>query len=353
MPKMNNRPALPPPSGRSPGVGAVALLSLSFAGLIAVGCTREEQVTRYFVPKDSKPPERLLGAIVPHNDRTWFVKLLGPQPAVDKHEKEFTQFIESVRFPDKGDRPITWDVPKGWEEKPGADLRYATFILEPQPSPLELSVTPLGAEAGSLLSNVNRWREQMGLATTTEAELAKLTRTIKVGGKEVTLVDMKADGSDEVAVPPAASAGRPTFKPPEGWKRSSRQVPFSIATFEVRDGDQTADITVSPLKGPAGGLAGNIHRWRQQVGLPSVSEEELKKDLRPIEVDGVAGEFVDLSSTALAAKKERILGAVVPGDGVTWFIKMRGPAELVEKQKTAFEAFLKSVRLKGDRGAKP
>ena len=110
MPKMNNRPALSPPTGRCPGSGAVVLLALGLVVLApAAGCSsRDEKVTRYTVPKDSKPPQRLLGAIVPHSDRTWFFKLLGPQTAVDKHEKEFTQFVESVRFPDKGEKPISW-----------------------------------------------------------------------------------------------------------------------------------------------------------------------------------------------------------------------------------------------------
>ena len=49
----------------------------------------------------------------------------------------------------------------------------------------------------------------------------------------------------------------------------------------------------------------------------------------------------------------RILGVVVLRRGQTWFFKMTGPADLVEKQKPAFEAFLKSVRFDGGNGAKP
>ena len=49
----------------------------------------------------------------------------------------------------------------------------------------------------------------------------------------------------------------------------------------------------------------------------------------------------------------RILGVVVPRRGQTWFFKMTGPADLVDKQKPVFEAFLKSVRFDGGSGAKP
>ena len=54
---------------------------------------------------------RLLGAIVPHGERTWFFKLLGPAPAVGEQKETFDRFLASVQFPDKGERPITWTVP--------------------------------------------------------------------------------------------------------------------------------------------------------------------------------------------------------------------------------------------------
>ncbi len=40
---------------------------------------------------------------------------------------------------------------------------------------------------------------------------------------------------------------------------------------------------------------------------------------------------------------ERILGVILHRDDTAWFFKMTGDADLVEKQKPAFIAFLKSV----------
>lgn len=173
-----------------------ARLVAGCALLVALGCAPEETVTSYKVPKEKPKEQRLLGAIVPHKDRTWFFKLVGPLATIDKHEKEFQAFLDSVRFPEKGDKPITWTVPKDWEEKPSdGKLRYATLVLKTDAGPLELTVIPLGAEAGTLLTNVNRWRGQMGLTDTDEAGLKKLTSTIKVDGKDATLVDMKGESS--------------------------------------------------------------------------------------------------------------------------------------------------------------
>ena len=36
--------------------------------------------------------------------------------------------------------------------------------------------------------------------------------------------------------------------------------------------------------------------------------------------------------------------AILLHDGRSWFIKLRAPAELVAKQQSAFEAFVRSVR---------
>ena len=46
------------------------------------------------------------------------------------------------------------ELPKGWEEKPGEKLRYATFVLDSKGPALELSVTHLGQGSGELLPNV-------------------------------------------------------------------------------------------------------------------------------------------------------------------------------------------------------
>jgi hypothetical protein len=165
------------------------------AGLfLAAGCAEEEGISHYKVPKP--PPQRLLGAIIPHGDTTWFFKLVGPQPAIANHEKEFKQFIASVRFPDKPEMPITYNPPEGWREINSREkTRHQTFALGTPDSRLELSVTPLGAEGEtrSLLKNVNRWRGQLGLPNVTEAELGKLTETIKVAGEAATLVDLKPE----------------------------------------------------------------------------------------------------------------------------------------------------------------
>jgi hypothetical protein len=84
---------------------------------------------------------------------------------------------------------VTWVVPSGWEEKPGSGFRYATFVV-PGPGGLagDLSVTVLEGEAGGLLSNVNRWRGQIGLPELTEAQLPSASQKIRPAGRTMTLI---------------------------------------------------------------------------------------------------------------------------------------------------------------------
>ena len=52
--------------------------------------------------------------------------------------------------------------------------------------------------------------------------------------------------------------------------------------------------------------------------------------------------IVDVAGTGADAK--RILGAMVPYAGATWFFKLIGPEALVAKEKATFMAFLDTVK---------
>jgi hypothetical protein len=197
----------------------------------------------------------------------------------------------------------------------------------------------------------------MGLPAVDDAGLARLTREIKVDGKAVTLVDLKAETARPAVkapepAPQEAPDGMPTYTVPQGWQKSAKPVTFSIATFDAGDGDRKAVVSVSPLAGGAGGLTRNVNRWREQVGLKAAGDDEIEKAAKDFEVGGAAGRYVDLVGPESAGSK-RLLAVVVSRGAQTWFFKMLGPADVVEKQKPAFEAFLKSVRFGGPGGGKP
>ena len=43
--------------------------------------------------KPGEPTDRMLAAILPAGGQAWFFKVVGPIPAIDKHEKEINDFF--------------------------------------------------------------------------------------------------------------------------------------------------------------------------------------------------------------------------------------------------------------------
>src|SRR2546423_14955314 len=90
MASMNSRTTSPLIGDRRPIsratclVGRTCLMLLALVMLLLTSGCKEEKIDHYRVPKDRKPAQRLLGAIVLHGERVWFFKLLGPQAAVDQ-----------------------------------------------------------------------------------------------------------------------------------------------------------------------------------------------------------------------------------------------------------------------------
>jgi hypothetical protein len=333
---------------------------LAWAGLLLAlaGC-QDDGIQHYQVPKP--PVYRLLGAIAPHGPNLWFFKLSGPDAAVQQHKPEFDRFIESVTF-SAADQPPSWKLPEGWRQEPSDQMRFATLRLGPGEDALELTVTRLGREASgkpdaALLANVNRWRAQMGVPEVEADRLAEIARPRDVHGVTLYTVDMTGPkpgktsrGMSMPARPPVAKGPAPGGERPEqsglhyttppGWKEPAQRKAMRAAEFEIEEEGKRAEVTVIPLGGAAGSLLDNVNRWRSQVGLAPVGDDQLRRDAVPVAVGGGPGSYLDLAGP----EGQRILVVMVPRGDQTWFFKMTGPAGLVGRQKAAFEAFVQSVR---------
>jgi hypothetical protein len=42
-------------------------------------------------------PQRILGAMIPLGDATWFIKLMGPAPLVTREKAAFDEFLKTVK----------------------------------------------------------------------------------------------------------------------------------------------------------------------------------------------------------------------------------------------------------------
>ncbi len=150
---------------------------------------------------------------------------------------------------------------------------------------------------------------------------------------------MAAGGSS-----PAASGDHPDWQVPSTWK----EIPggqFLVAKFVVGGEKSETAVNVSMSAGDGGGLNMNVNRWRKQLGLPEASAADLGKQVSTIDVAAGKASLVDLAGTdARTGKPARVIGAIVPVSGATWFYKLMGDAQVVEAEKAAFLKFLQTVK---------
>jgi hypothetical protein len=131
---------------------------------------------------------------------------------------------------------------------------------------------------------------------------------------------------------------------PAGWK----QLPGSsmrFATILVDLNDPKIELTVVPLGAEASGTMGNVSRWAGQLKLPAVTEADLPKYVTQTQVSGEPSQIVDLTgSPETGNPPTRLLAAIVPHAGATWFFTLKAQAPLVESQKANFETLIHSIQ---------
>jgi hypothetical protein len=157
--------------------------------------------------------------------------------------------------------------------------------------------------------------------------------------------------------PPAQTSSEITWQTPAGWKQlAGGQMRF--AAFQASADDPNVLLTVVPLGTEAGDLKANVNRWEGQLGLPPSDEASLSKVAKPLEVNGVSGHLIDLTSPENPGQpRQRMLAAILPREQRIWFFKLAGPIDVVSREQSNFEAFVRSVRFdskaQGDDSAPP
>lgn len=150
-------------------------------------------------------------------------------------------------------------------------------------------------------------------------------------------------------LPAPDNSGLPPLKYtlPAGWMEKAL-TQMRVASFAVNENGKQADVSVIPMGGMAGGNLANVNRWRGQVGLPALDEQAVQKSAEKVAVSGQDSDLFDVSGTSPGSgDAERILATVLHREDTSWFFKMTGDSELVEKNKPAFLAFLKSIEFGG------
>ena len=266
-------------------------------------------------------------------------------------------------------------------------MSLASFsIPAPGGSEALVNITQLAPLAGRDALIVNMWREQLGLETLKEEEAAQQLQPVEVGGEKGSLFDVtgksanssepyrivtamvhRPEGSwfyklsgpagavgaekprfieflksiqiKEAAAQVAASEERskPKWQVPSQWKElPARQM--QVARFAIPErGAAQAEVFVSVFPNDTGGTLANVNRWRKQLGLDAITEEDLPSLVKPLDPAKPEAMLVELTN-----KDKKLLGAIVHRGESYWFYKLLGDSEAVAPEKESFVAFAKS-----------
>ncbi len=164
--------------------------------------------------------------------------------------------------------------------------------------------------------------------------------------------NFEATGRDRLALFGETKQRGPfRFATPVDWEVSTEESPMRIVdcTFGPKG---EGECYVSFLQGSGGGVLENVNRWRKQMGmepLPEGAEASMQR-VRILKSSGyLFDETGTFSGMQGAEPKEnfRMLGAVLPAEdmGLTIFVKMTGPAELVAAHANDFYRFCGNLEI--------
>ena len=136
------------------------------------------------------------------------------------------------------------------------------------------------------------------------------------------------------------------FATPVDWEVSTAESPMRIVDCTFGPNGE-GECYVSFLQGAGGGVLENVNRWRKQMGLEPLPEgsEAAMPRVRILKASGFlfdeTGTYNPGTPGSEAKENQRVLGAVLPAEdlGLTIFVKMTGPAELVADHENDFYRF--------------
>jgi hypothetical protein len=297
--------------------------------------------------------------------------------------------------------PLKYQLPDGWQEKPVTDMRVASFSAPgPEGQSADVSVIPLPV-VGRDMELINMWRSRVQLPATNDPDAVQQFEPVTIGaeqgrlfefvsaqpvmgkGRQRLMVAMltrgtmswffKMTGEDQCVTsqkghfinflksvsfaenmpPQTADTPAPStdngsadsiWSTPPGWQ-AMPPAQFLLAEYSIAGANGAkGEVNVAEMSGEGGGLLANVNRWRGQLGLGPVGENDLPQLTQALDVPGGTATTVDFAGTdAKTGSPTRLVGAMVSQNGRTWFYKLMGDAPIVAQQKDTFTKFIQSA----------
>lgn len=296
--------------------------------------------------------------------------------------------------------PVQWTLPEGWQQLPPDGVRLGNFAVPGKNGgAATVAITSFPGDVGGELANVNRWRQQLDLPQIGQSNVASTPVTVDsadgklydlAGSAARTIVALiqrngatwffkmtgdigavddnrpafmdflksirfTSGGDAASATTTAATSAAPAPAPvsegnsspkwtiPSNWSEKAPG-PMQFKSFTIADNaGANAAVTVSFFPGAVGGVLANVNRWRGQMGLAAVAEDQLDNTASKLETAGGTATLVDFEGTDAQAG-QRIVAVIAPHGDNTWFYKLMGDKALVGTEKDSFVNFVKTVQ---------
>lgn len=125
-----------------------------------------------------------------------------------------------------------------------------------------------------------------------------------------------------------------TWTPPASWTPKPLGQ-MRRGSFAAGD----ADVSITMFGAATNPLLENINRWRRQIALPPLAENELPSAITELAAGDLKFTVIDFTHNS-----SRVVGAILYRGEEAWFFKLSGPGAAVGPQKDAFIDFLKTVK---------
>jgi hypothetical protein len=367
----------------SGAAGVVLISSLA-------GCNQDEPKVYHIAKDDSSPPQPEPASLPPATPAPESTPPAMPQPDMSSPQ------AAGPSLP-----ALSYQLPEGWQQKTPTEMRVASFTAPgPNGQSADVSVIPLPV-VGRDLELINMWRSRVQLPATTDSDAVNQAQPVAIGSEQGRLFEFVSDkplmgnsrqriivamltrdtmswffkitGQDEfvtsqkekflqflksvtfeenanvpmelnpIAPAPNEATGS-VWTVPSGWQ-SVPPSQFLLAEYSIPGANGAkAEVNVASMGGEGGGLLANVNRWRGQLGLAPLGDNDLTQLAQPL--DGMGGTATLVDFTGIDAKTSaptRLVGVIVAQGGQTWFYKLMGDKQVVALQKDAFTKFIQSA----------
>ncbi|HST30416.1 MAG TPA: hypothetical protein VLK27_06205 [Chthoniobacterales bacterium] len=302
---------------------------------------------------------------------------------------------------------VSVPAPPNWQPQPLSQMRQASFLVKGDKGAVaDISFVSLGASAGSVLENVNRWLSQIGQPPINEEKLNQIVQHLTTSIGDITVVDLAGlpNGADPakdgriIAAMTSASGSTLFFKIRGNAALTESQkgnfVKWVTAVCNTQGGSKSQqaasampsmeNLSNPPVESPSNSQI----KWQLPTGWSEVPPSAMryasfsagandsKVDISIVTFNGDGGSDTDnvnrwrqqiglppMTPAAVATQVEslkgdgaafsiadiagpnaRTLAAWTRRDGHVWFVKASGPSAAVGKEKPNFVKFVQSVR---------